>query len=156
MWIHLKTTCVATLIVHLISGKYALKPCHLTIISSPVVEYFVCILFFSVSPQDTFLLEKLSEVSIVASECLCLHVQYDYQFFIHFHFKHPYLANDELCALRYLVLSDLNCVAIEGCSGSGKTTLLKNLMKICQRKVGEDVVFLHLGDQIDSKVIHFH
>ena len=76
-------------------------------------------------------------------------------FFVHFFIKHPYLAKDELCALCYLVLSDLNCVAIEGCSGSGKTTLLKNLMKISQRKVGEDVVFLHLGDQIDSKVIPF-
>ena len=70
------------------------------------------------------------------------------------HCKHPYLAKEELCALCYLVLSDLNCVVIEGCSGSGKTALLKDLLKLCQRKVGEEVVFLHLGDQIDSKVIH--
>lgn len=48
----------------------------------------------------------------------------------------------------------MNCVAIGGSSGSGKTALLKNLMKLFQRRIGEDVVFLHLGDQIDSKVIH--
>ena len=70
--------------------------------------------------------------------------------------KHPYIAKEELYALCYLVLSDLKCVAIEGCSGSGKTTLLKNFIQLFQRKVGEDVVFLHLGDQIDSKVILCH
>lgn len=66
--------------------------------------------------------------------------------------QHPCLAKEELCALCYLVLADFRCIAIEGCSGSGKTTLLKNFIKVFDKKVGEDVVFLHLGDQIDGKV----
>lgn len=66
--------------------------------------------------------------------------------------QHPHLSREEVYALCYLVHSDLKCIVVEGCSGSGKTTLLKNFINLMQKKVGEDVVFLHLGDQIDSKV----
>ena len=66
--------------------------------------------------------------------------------------QHPHLAREEVHALCSLVFSDLRCIAIEGCSGSGKTSLLKDFVTLLHKIPGEDVVFLHLGDQIDSKV----
>ena len=58
----------------------------------------------------------------------------------------------ELHALCCLVLSDLRCVAVEGSSGSGKTALLRDFINLLQKESGKDVIFLHLGEQIDSKV----
>ena len=66
--------------------------------------------------------------------------------------QYPHLVRKEMHALCCLVFSDLLCVGLEGRSGSGKTALLKDFINILQKKNNKDVIFLHLGDQIDSKV----
>ena len=44
------------------------------------------------------------------------------------------------------------CVLVQGPSGCGKTTLLRVYASICGKAVGDSVVVVHLGEQVDSKV----
>ena len=57
---------------------------------------------------------------------------------------------ERLQDLSLLVESSDICVMVVGKGGCGKSSLLRSY---CSHVRGEDVVFLHLGDQIDSKVI---
>ena len=48
-----------------------------------------------------------------------------------------------------LVESSDICVVVEGVSGCGKSSLLREYTSLAN---GEDTIFIHLGEQIDSKV----
>ena len=45
-------------------------------------------------------------------------------------------------------------VVVQGPSGCGKTSLLRDYFSLCGRTVGDSVMVVHLGEQIDSKVSH--
>ena len=53
---------------------------------------------------------------------------------------------------QVLVDSGVTCVLVEGPSGCGKTSLLKELALSCGKWSGENLLYLHLGEQIDGKV----
>jgi midasin len=44
-------------------------------------------------------------------------------------------------------------VVVQGPSGCGKTSLLRDYFSLCGRTVGDSVMVVHLGEQIDSKVL---
>lgn len=44
------------------------------------------------------------------------------------------------------------CVLVQGPGGCGKSTLLRDYAFACGRTVGDSVMVVHLGEQIDSKV----
>lgn len=48
-----------------------------------------------------------------------------------------------------LVESSDICVVVEGVSGCGKSSLLREYTSLAN---GKDTIFIHLGEQIDSKV----
>jgi midasin len=45
------------------------------------------------------------------------------------------------------------CVLVRGPSGCGKTSLLREYASLCGRSLGDAFVTVHLGEQIDSKVL---
>ena len=45
------------------------------------------------------------------------------------------------------------CVVVQGPGGCGKTSLLKEYVSLCGRTIGDSVMMVHLGEQIDSKVL---
>ena len=48
--------------------------------------------------------------------------------------------------------SGAHSVVVQGPSGCGKTSLLREYFSLCGRTVGDSVIVVHLGEQIDSKV----
>ena len=46
-------------------------------------------------------------------------------------------------------------VVVQGPSGCGKTSLLRDYLSLRGRTVGDSVMVVHLGEQIDSKVSYF-
>ena len=48
--------------------------------------------------------------------------------------------------------SGATCVLVQGPSGCGKSSLLREYAAVCGYTVGDSVMVLHLGEQIDSKV----
>ena len=63
----------------------------------------------------------------------------------------------KLCELEEIIggSGSTNCVLLEGCSGSGKSTLLKYFSKKYGHVEGCGLTTIHLGEQIDAKVIKF-
>ena len=57
--------------------------------------------------------------------------------------------------LHLLVQSGGVCVMVEGCGGCGKSALLKAYAKARGYSIGDNLVVIHLGEQIDGKV-HLH
>ena len=55
-------------------------------------------------------------------------------------------------SLGVLAESGVTCVLVEGPQGSGKTSLLRWLAAHHGRTFGKDLLYLHLGEQIDGKV----
>ncbi len=56
-----------------------------------------------------------------------------------------------LCDLSVVVESVDSCVVVEGPSGCGQTTLVQALAQLQQH----ELMVVHLGEQIDSKVSRF-
>ena len=54
--------------------------------------------------------------------------------------------------LHLLVQSGGVCVMVEGCGGCGKTALLKAYARAREYSIGDNLVVVHLGEQIDGKV----
>ena len=54
--------------------------------------------------------------------------------------------------LPLLVQSGRVCVMVEGCGGCGKSALLRAYASACGYRSGENLVVIHLGEQIDGKV----
>jgi len=54
--------------------------------------------------------------------------------------------------LHLLVQSGGVCVMVEGCGGCGKSALLRAYASACGYRSGENLVVIHLGEQIDGKV----
>ena len=54
--------------------------------------------------------------------------------------------------LHLLVQSGGVCVMVEGCGGCGKTALLKAYARARGYSIGDNLVIVHLGEQIDGKV----
>lgn len=54
--------------------------------------------------------------------------------------------------LHLLVQSGRVCVMVEGCGGCGKSALLRAYASACGYRSGENLVVIHLGEQIDGKV----
>ena len=54
--------------------------------------------------------------------------------------------------LHLLVQSGGVCVMVEGCGGCGKSALLKAYAKARGYSIGDNLVVVHLGEQIDGKV----
>ena len=54
--------------------------------------------------------------------------------------------------LHLLVQSGGVCVMVEGCGGCGKSALLKTYARTRGYPIGDNLVVVHLGEQIDGKV----
>ena len=54
--------------------------------------------------------------------------------------------------LHLLVQSGGVCVMVEGCGGCGKSALLKAYARTRGYSIGDNLVVVHLGEQIDGKV----
>ncbi len=54
--------------------------------------------------------------------------------------------------LELLVQSNVKCVLVRGPEGCGKTSLLRELADSHGRKLGKNLLYLHLGEQVDGKV----
>jgi len=55
--------------------------------------------------------------------------------------------------LHLLVQSGGVCVMVEGCGGCGKSALLRAYASACGHRSGENLVVIHLGEQIDGKML---
>ena len=58
----------------------------------------------------------------------------------------------KLLELHHAAGSGSVCVIVQGSSGCGKSTLLRSYAHTCGYKDGENLLVIHLGEQIDSKV----
>lgn len=62
------------------------------------------------------------------------------------------LVLQKLLELHHAAESGSVCVIVQGSSGCGKSTLLRSYAHTCGYKDGENLLVIHLGEQIDSKV----
>ena len=52
--------------------------------------------------------------------------------------------------------SGAQSVLVQGAGGCGKSSLLREYAHICGRREGEDLMVVHLGEQVDGKVCQAH
>ena len=92
----------------------------------------------------------MTDMHIQSSVCLRVLVMCIYWFVSHA--QSIASMQQKLDDLHLLVQSGGVCVMVEGCGGCGKSALLKAYARTRGYSIGDNLVVVHLGEQIDGKV----